>query len=812
MEEELDVCSPFEALSYAWDDEKGDGHIVCDGAILRVSKNCAAALRRIRIQAGQRPTRLWLDAICINQRAPREKERQLAIMGEIYKKASNVIVWLDEHDQSSMRVLEFFEAVAKSYEQERKWSKTAKEALHMIRRWRLMSEALAQFFNRSWFTRMWPIQEVTLPSRGRVQMLCGTTKLPFEYLRFGWDVLRDLGVLPTAVNLDQAVALQFYIADALDLKRTEGRIATNAFRAPLITDLSKFSLCGVMNATRYKACKYPKDKFFALYGVFQELGISFDITPSMYNKYSDSQIMKAVMLACVKYDGNLDILRLGQLADPYLSSNDFIRTRQDPYDSFSTAVFGMTRRLGGGLWNVWNFREFDYTTGIEWRNTLPSWVPDWTQWTRRNLDPIRDIRFLHSYSSVFVQISNSIAPTPTPTLLPSCGDSSCATCSSDTICRGIAAHYTISGSTLTLEAKFLGSITNVGSVDSMAVIWQVLLSNSELSISRAKISITQWVLDFRHGYPDPALAALVETMINFVWRSRMAQAFISLRMAVRTLGFTDIIAYIGAVAGVGWSGPWVKELLCMRHSSIASCPTDGFTMRAQSKRGAYAEVSFITTMFNNLLNGRKSWNPDMWYDLTGTAMATLSYLLWDCRVSIAESLFGGKYEEMNWRIFAPLYIYIMSSLVQTVASVIGDTVFVLLGQAVTALSGIWGLLVFLIWAKMVTIPMLVIFGLRACYRSPWRVLGGIFGSEEFRPADAYTPGMHFFSTEIGSTGNTSGPVQEEDLLVMVRGCCDYLILRPKGKDFIVVGSAYVGNMASEVSEKDGSEWSKITLQ
>ena len=113
---------------------------------------------------------------------------------------------------------------------------------------------------------------------------------------------------------------------------------------------------------------------------------------------------------------------------------------------------------------------------------------------------------------------------------------------------------------------------------------------------------------------------------------------------------------------------------------------------------------------------------------------------------------------------------------------------------------------------MVTIPMLVIFGLRACYRSPWRVLGGIFGSEEFRPADAYTPGMHFFSTEIGSTGNTSGPVQEEDLLVMVRGCCDYLILRPKGKDFIVVGSAYVGNMASEVSDKDGSEWSKITLQ
>jgi hypothetical protein len=43
-------------------------------------------------------------------------------------------------------------------------------------------------------------------------MLCGTTEMPFENLRFGWDVLKDLGLLPRSVNLDQAVALQFYIA------------------------------------------------------------------------------------------------------------------------------------------------------------------------------------------------------------------------------------------------------------------------------------------------------------------------------------------------------------------------------------------------------------------------------------------------------------------------------------------------------------------------------------------------------------------------------------------------------------------------
>lgn len=120
----LDTNPTFEALSYAWDDEKGDGYVVCKGtcngacdgayhgvcnrSVLRVSKNCAAALRRIRIQQGKSPRRLWVDAICINQRAAAEKEKQLAIMGEIYMNAERVIVWLGEHDQSSTRVLKFF--------------------------------------------------------------------------------------------------------------------------------------------------------------------------------------------------------------------------------------------------------------------------------------------------------------------------------------------------------------------------------------------------------------------------------------------------------------------------------------------------------------------------------------------------------------------------------------------------------------------------------------------------------------------------------------------------------------------------------
>jgi len=87
----LDSKPTFEAVSYAWDDEKGDGYVVCKGTckgacdgvcdgicnrtVLRVSKNCAAALRRIRIQQGQTPRRLWVMRFASTRELLRKRRR-----------------------------------------------------------------------------------------------------------------------------------------------------------------------------------------------------------------------------------------------------------------------------------------------------------------------------------------------------------------------------------------------------------------------------------------------------------------------------------------------------------------------------------------------------------------------------------------------------------------------------------------------------------------------------------------------------------------------------------------------------------------
>ncbi|ORY01668.1 heterokaryon incompatibility protein-domain-containing protein, partial [Clohesyomyces aquaticus] len=163
-EVELDHAPEYTALSYSWDSSEGTATILCDGGFLKVTKNCARALHRIRQREGSQDLNLWVDAICIDQgtdpEAVSERTQQIQIMGEIYKRASNVIAYVGEHDYAhgSKHVCEFFESVGRSLEID-------DSILKKVRLWPRFTEFFREFFQRSWFTRMWPIQEVTLPRR-----------------------------------------------------------------------------------------------------------------------------------------------------------------------------------------------------------------------------------------------------------------------------------------------------------------------------------------------------------------------------------------------------------------------------------------------------------------------------------------------------------------------------------------------------------------------------------------------------------------------------------------------------------------------
>ncbi|KAJ3454065.1 hypothetical protein MRS44_018697 [Fusarium solani] len=82
----------FGALSYHWGDPVFDQAIVCDSKKLLINASLFASLKRHRSDWVQKPEFLWVDAICINQKDKDELNKQLVLMGDIYRGAATVFV------------------------------------------------------------------------------------------------------------------------------------------------------------------------------------------------------------------------------------------------------------------------------------------------------------------------------------------------------------------------------------------------------------------------------------------------------------------------------------------------------------------------------------------------------------------------------------------------------------------------------------------------------------------------------------------------------------------------------------------------
>lgn len=97
--------SPYEALSYVWGSPKGDKKLNCNGQPLLVTENCLAALRHLRYRRKSRT--LWIDAICIDQSSVKERNHQVRLMGDVYKLARRVLIWLGVGNRDTGRLMRF---------------------------------------------------------------------------------------------------------------------------------------------------------------------------------------------------------------------------------------------------------------------------------------------------------------------------------------------------------------------------------------------------------------------------------------------------------------------------------------------------------------------------------------------------------------------------------------------------------------------------------------------------------------------------------------------------------------------------------
>jgi len=170
----------YAALSYTWGSTSRPGDITINGSNMAVTKNVYLALRDLRYK--ERDRYLWIDALCIDQNNDGERGHQVQQMGSIYSKAERVIIWLGEATYETDYVMYHM----KQLEEEgikhafidwnisdKQWVKIWSTMIQGLRadQKHVLVEGLRSLLCRSWFKRVWIIQET---ANARVaEIVCG---------------------------------------------------------------------------------------------------------------------------------------------------------------------------------------------------------------------------------------------------------------------------------------------------------------------------------------------------------------------------------------------------------------------------------------------------------------------------------------------------------------------------------------------------------------------------------------------------------------------------------------------------------------
>ncbi|KAF7514603.1 hypothetical protein G7054_g15168 [Neopestalotiopsis clavispora] len=162
----------YEALSWCWGvDEPMYAVRIEDGEVtfkIKVKRELALALKHLRHPHKART--LWIDAICMNQNDPDERNHQVQMMSRIYTRADQVCVWLGEDIPESKLAIDFI----KDEIMELKNFDTICSDKQYTHKW----QALMMLMQAVWFSRRWVIQEIALARQATVY--CGTQSISWK--------------------------------------------------------------------------------------------------------------------------------------------------------------------------------------------------------------------------------------------------------------------------------------------------------------------------------------------------------------------------------------------------------------------------------------------------------------------------------------------------------------------------------------------------------------------------------------------------------------------------------------------------------
>lgn len=332
---QLSADTGFEALSYTWGKNIRDGKVRVNGVGFAITVNLESALRYIRRISKKR--RLWADDLYIDQSDLEECGHQVKNMGQIYRNADQVLIWLgpgSECSDTAMRyLLSWLKVPVKSFQSaantccpnhfsvfEMRISNYpalfqgllcpkcnrkcfCADCCHLRRE---IETGLEDLLHRSWWQRIWVVQKVAMAA-GDPLVGCGQFWVPWSGLvRFAregqiWPASRAWIAMLHEIRMD--------VKSPPRLRDSAGLIPWNSSGAPA-DDVFEW----LRQTTRFGASD-PRDKIYALLGMARSRRWR-EMKPD--HTLSIRDLILHLVAEMILADSQLDVLMLG---NAYLGHN-----------------------------------------------------------------------------------------------------------------------------------------------------------------------------------------------------------------------------------------------------------------------------------------------------------------------------------------------------------------------------------------------------------------------------------------------------------------------------------------------------------
>ena len=302
-----DSCLEYETLSYVWGQKPASYNILVNDKSFKITDTLHDALHGLHDPEQSRF--LWIDQLTINQSDNQEKTQQVAMMRDIYKRASQTIVWLAAPtDGTNLAIAALLRITAATLDGETlknnsKWNRLgspgendtkllaepSKDDWGRAKPSRREFNAIGSLIRRPWFRRMWCIQESGVSRSLLVQ--CGSAKIDFDIML--------LGIFMVIISISGGRLRH-------TLGNTKEFMLMTAVRHQ---DRGKhLELPELLSATRTFGATDSRDRLYALYGITSTDLEAVGLTPD-YTIGAREAFTKAI-LALIRSQGHLGLLEL----------------------------------------------------------------------------------------------------------------------------------------------------------------------------------------------------------------------------------------------------------------------------------------------------------------------------------------------------------------------------------------------------------------------------------------------------------------------------------------------------------------------